>query len=331
MIYMPSAFTIGFLSICPGKLLKILSVMQAIQSNNTINKNFTRVRDVQVPEIFFRKFKTGIEDLDEAFGGQGFLPGSVITLAAPAGVGKSSIALQLLQSLEDIGKKTAYISGEETLEQVSFAAKRLQAESVPVANLVYIEDIEEAVIEYGFNFIVLDSFPTIATKRKGMSSREKESYVIGKLVNLAKERECCMLIIQHFTKSGKYKGGTELIHAADALFTLEKNPDDHNLRDLICHKNRFGQCSFTTFPFGSQGYTFEAVAADNNPERKSSAKKESKADVILNSLDSPKTVAQIVQETGISGAYLNTILRQLTTEGKLDKDGRGADALYKKI
>ena len=303
--------------------------MNAILSNTT-NKNFTRVADVQIPEIFFRKFKTGVDDLDEAFGGQGFLPGSVITLAAPAGVGKSSIALQLLQSLEDTGKKTAYISAEETLEQVSFAARRLEALSVPVANLVYVEDIEEAVLEHGFQFIVLDSYPTIMTKQKGMSGREKESYIIGKLINLAKTHEVCILIIMHFTKNGNYKGSTEIVHAADALFTLEKNPDDHNLRDLICHKNRFGQCSFTTFPLGAKGYTFEAVAADNNPERKSAAKKESKSDLVLNSLTDSKTVQQIVQETGVSGAYLTSILRQFATEGRLTKEGRGAEATYKK-
>jgi len=305
--------------------------MQAIQSKSSINKNFTRVSDVQIPEIYNRKFLTGIPDLDEAFGGSGFLPGSVINLAAPAGVGKSSIALQLLQALEETGKKTAYISGEETLEQVSFAARRLNALSVPVANLVYIEDIEEAVVEHKLDFIVLDSYPTISTKKKGMSSREKESYIIGRLVSLAKEQEVCMLIIMHFTKGGNFKGSTEVTHACDALFTLEKNPDDHNLRDLIAHKNRFGACTFMTFPFGAQGYTFEAVAADNNPDRKSSARKASKADQVLELLSEPKTVAQIVRESEVNGAYLGTVLRQLVTEGKAFKDGRGVDATYKKI
>ena len=298
--------------------------------SNTTNSNFTRVADVKIPEIFFRKFKTNIVDLDEAFGGQGFLPGAVITLAAPAGVGKSSISLQLLQALEDSGKKTAYISGEETIEQVSFAATRLNALSVPVANLVYIEDIVEAVIQHKFNFIVLDSYPTIMTRKTGMSSREKESYIIGQLISLAKEHEVCMLIIMHFTKNGNYKGSTEIVHAADALFTLEKNPDDHGLRDLIAHKNRFGACTFTTFPFGDRGYTFEAVAADNNPERKSGAKKQSKTDVVVNALTTPKTMQQIVKDTEVSGAYLTTMLRQLINEGKVIKIGRGAEAIYQK-
>ena len=305
--------------------------MQAIQSKNTVNKNFTRAGEVQVPEIYNRRFKTGIPDLDEAFGGGGFLPGAVSCLAAPAGVGKSSISLQLLQALEETGKKTAYISGEETLEQVAFAAKRLNALSVPIANLVYVEDIEEAVIEMGLDFIVIDSFPTISTKKKDMNSREKEEYITGRLVNLAKEREVCMLIIMHFTKGGNFKGNSAIIHAIDALFFLQKNPDDHNLRDLTAHKNRFGACTFSTFPFGANGYTFEAVAADNNPERKSAAKKASKADQVLELLTEPKTVAQIVRESEVNGTYLNTILRQLVTEGKASKDGRGAEATYKKI
>jgi predicted ATP-dependent serine protease len=305
-----------------------ISVMQIL--TNTTNDNFTRVADVKIPEIFFRKFKTGIPDLDEAFGGQGFLPGSVMTLAAPAGVGKSSISLQLLQALEDAGKKTAFISGEETIEQVSFAATRLNALSVPIANLVYIEDIEQAVIKHKFNFIVLDSYPTIMTRKTGLNSREKESHIIGSLISLAKQYEVCLLIIMHFTKGGSYKGSTEIVHAADALFTLEKNPDDHHLRDLIAHKNRFGACTFTTFPFGDRGYTFEAVAADNNPERKSEAKKQSKGDVVLNALDTPKTIQQIVQDTDVAGAYLTSILRQFINEGKVSKDGRGVDATYKK-
>jgi predicted ATP-dependent serine protease len=302
--------------------------MQAIQSTSTINKNFTRVGDVQIPEIYNRKFKTGIPDLDEAFGGSGFLPGSVITLAAPAGVGKSSISLQLLQSLEETGKKTAYISGEETLEQVAFAAKRLNALSVPVANLVYVEDIEEAVIEMGLDFIVIDSFPTVMTKKKGMSSREKEDYIIGRLVNLAKEKEVCMLIIMHFTKGGNFRGSSSVIHAVDALFFLQKSEDDHNLRELVAHKNRFGACTFSTFHFGANGYTFENIVSDNNPDRKSVAKKSSKTDQVLDLLVEPKTVAQIVRESEINGPYLNTILRQLVTEGKVSKEGRGADATY---
>lgn len=293
-------------------------------------KNFTRAADVEIPGIYFRKFKTGIEDLDEAFGGQGFLPGAVMMLAATAGVGKSTLALQLLQSLENTGKKTAYISGEETIIQISLAARRVNAVSVPVANLVYIEDIEEAVIEHGFDFIVIDSFPTISTKVKGLKSKEKESYIIGKLVKLAKEREVCMLIIQHCTKDGNYKGGTELLHAIDSHFSLAKNSEDDSLRDLIGHKNRFGACMTTTFSFGSKGYDFQAVETEKSVDSPKKAKKSSKRETVIGALETPKTVAEIVKETGVNGSYLQTLLRDLVTEGALVKTGKGASASYVK-
>ena len=79
--------------------------MQAIQSKNTVNKNFTRAGEVQVPEIYNRRFLTGIEDLDELFGGQGFLPGQLLSIAAGAGTGKSSFLLQMMQAVGEYWQK----------------------------------------------------------------------------------------------------------------------------------------------------------------------------------------------------------------------------------
>jgi predicted transcriptional regulator len=141
----------------------------------------------------------------------------------------------------------------------------------------------------------------------------------------------CIAIILHMTKNNTFKGTTLLNHAVDTFMTISKNPDDMHLRDFMIHKNRFGGGSFTTFPFGAQGYTFENIVSDNNPDRKSVAKKSSKADQVLDLLVEPKTVAQIVRESEINGPYLNTILRQLVTEGKASKEGRGADATYIKV
>ena len=318
----------------PSRALRVFkdsTIMQAIQSKNTVNKNFTRASDISIPEIYNRKFKTGIEDLDELFGGQGFIPGQLLSIAAGAGTGKSSFLLQMMQALEETGKRTAYISGEETVEQISFACKRLNVTSVPLANMTDIEEIEQAVVEHKLEFLVLDSYPTITTTDKTLNTREKEEFIVGKLLHVAKEHEVCIAVILHMTKNNQFKGSTLLNHSFDTFLTINKSEDDMHLRDFMIHKNRFGGGSFTTFPFGANGYTFEAVAADNNPERKSAAKKSSKADQVLELLSEPKTVAQIVRESEVNGAYLNTILRQLVTEGKASKDGRGAEATYKKI
>lgn len=57
-------------------------------STNSANKNFTRASAVSIPDIYNRRFKTGKDDLDNMFGGQGFLPGFTFTLAAAPGTGK---------------------------------------------------------------------------------------------------------------------------------------------------------------------------------------------------------------------------------------------------
>ena len=299
--------------------------MQVLTQSST--KNFTRAEDVQIPEIYSRRFTTGIEDLDELFGGQGFLPGQIITIAAGAGTGKSSFLLQLMQLLENTGKRTAYISGEEEIPQISYACKRLNVSSVPLANLTVIEEIEQAVVDHKIEFLVLDSYPTLTTNKKGLNTRQKEEYIVGRLVRLAKEREVCIAIILHMTKNNKFKGTTLLNHAVDTFMTIEKNPDDMHLRDFMIHKNRFGGGSFATFEFGTRGYVFEAV---NETEVKSKAKKTSKRDQILNVLDSEKTVVQIASESGVNGTYLTNLLREVVNEGVVIKNGKGANATFVK-
>jgi predicted ATP-dependent serine protease len=295
----------------------------------SINKNFTRARDIQIPDIYNRRFKTGKEDLDFLFGGAGFLPGQIITIAAGAGTGKSVFLLQLMQTLEDQGKRTAYISGEENLEQVSFTCKRLNVTSVPLANLLYIEEIEEAVKTHRLEFLVLDSYPTIETQKKNLSATEKEKYIISRLVKMAKEQEVCVALVLHMTKDNKFKGSTILNHAVDTFMTIEKNPLDMGVRDFQIHKNRFGGVSLVAFPFGSFGYQFEAIKTEDFSVV-SKPKKVSKTDLVIQALSVPKTQAQLSSETEISGQYLSSILRQGILEGKIFKKGKGVEALYEK-
>lgn len=309
----------------PGKWLNIISVMNVL-SNSTTNENFTRASDVRIPEIYNRRFKSGKEDLDNIFGGMGFMPNFTFTLAAAPGTGKTSMLLQILELLEHSGKKTAYISGEENVEQLAFTSARLNVSKVPLANLTDIDDICSAVIDNRFNFVVLDSLPAITSKKK-MNKKQLEEYVTTKIIQTAKQHEVVIGTILHFTKTGTYKGSTLLPHSVDCNIIMTRNKEDYNLRDVDVTKNRFGSAGQAIFEMTPRGFTFEAVEQESSTE----GKKQTKADLVLDSLSEPKNVAQIVQETGVSGAYLTTLLRQLATEGKVDKDGRGADALYKKI
>ena len=65
---------------CPSDPSIIGSMMNVLTKQ--ANANFTRASKVVIPDIYNRRFKTGKEDLDNIFGGQGFLPGFTFTLAA---------------------------------------------------------------------------------------------------------------------------------------------------------------------------------------------------------------------------------------------------------
>jgi DNA repair protein RadA/Sms len=294
-------------------------------SNNSANKNFTRASAVKIPDIYNRRFKTGKDDLDNMFGGQGFLPGFTFTLAAAPGTGKTSMLLQLLELLERNGKRTAYISGEENIEQLAFTAKRLNVVSVPLANITDVDELCEAIVEQECDFVVIDSLPAISSKLK-MNKRELEDYITTKIIQTAKENEIVIGTILHFTKSGTYKGSTLLPHSVDCNIVMERNKEDLSLRDIDVTKNRFGSAGQAVFEMTSTGFTFEAVEVDDE-----ASGKKSKRDIVLESIDStPKTLESIAKDSKVTGTYLANILRELVNEGAVTKEGRGATALYTK-
>ena len=289
---------------------------------NTTNNNFIRASEVVIPEIYNRRFKTGVEDLDKIFGGS-IMPNLTFTLAAAPGTGKTTAMLDLL---EQQGKRTAYISGEEGVHQLAFSCKRLGVTRVPLANITDIDDIVQALIDNSIQFAVIDSLPALTSKKK-MNKKQLEEYITTKLIQTAKENEIAIGVVLHFTKSGSYKGSTLYPHSCDMNVIMTRNKEDYSLRDVDVTKNRFGSSEQMVFEMTSHGFTFEAVESSESSADKA-GKKVSKSDIVLEALTTQKTVAQIVEETNVGGAYLTSILRELVTQGKAEKNGRGAGATY---
>jgi DNA repair protein RadA/Sms len=161
--------------------------------------------------------------------------------------------------LAEQGKKVAYISGEESIVQISFNSKRLNLSNVMVSNLKDVDDICSKIEANGFHFVVIDSFPTITVK-KTMSSKKKEEYIVQKLCSTAKKCNIVIGIIQHVTKSGVYKGSSLLPHSVDLTIKMQKNEEDVEeltKRDFIVTKNRFGSTSFISLNLKDKGFVFE--------------------------------------------------------------------------
>jgi DNA repair protein RadA/Sms len=289
---------------------------------------FQRVSEVVIPDVFNRRFKTGVADLDVALGGDGFVPGSTFTLAGEPGAGKTTLLLQVLELLERSGKKTAYISGEESIYQLAFAAKRLRLDRVSIANMTCIEDIFDAVKENGFGMIIIDSLPSMRCRDEDLGGKALEEYLTNYITTKAKEYEVVVGVVLHITKQGKYKGSTLLPHSVDANIMLRKSEEDYAIREIEVTKNRFGCAGFTAFPMTETGFVFESVEVEGEDKPKVSKAKKSSDDVLeyvqkngsINAANAAKVCGDV--------SKVQKIMKDLVNAGFLVKQGRAASTVW---
>src|SRR5436853_3549656 len=81
-----------------------------------------RLADVRAPEV--ARLTTDIGELDRVLGG-GLVPGSLVLLGGSPGIGKSTLTNMALGNLAAAGRRTLYVSGEESAAQIRLRAERL--------------------------------------------------------------------------------------------------------------------------------------------------------------------------------------------------------------
>src|SRR5215212_8788707 len=88
-----------------------------------------RLADVQAPAL--ARLSTGIGELDRVLGG-GLVPGSLVLLGGSPGIGKSTLTSMALGNLAGAGRRTLYVSGEESAAQIKLRAERLPGAALEV-------------------------------------------------------------------------------------------------------------------------------------------------------------------------------------------------------
>lgn len=291
--------------------------------------NFTAVKDIEIPDIFFNRMKSGVKDFDKLFG-DGLLPGASLTLTAQAGCGKTTFTLQLLEHLSQAGYDCLYASGEENCYQLAFTCKRLNVKAVKIANITDVDTIAEAMTES--DVMVVDSFQALTTKNK-LNSRELEQYAISTLCNKAKESECVLIFIMHLTKSGQLKGSTLVPHSVDMnmMISHDIESEDDTARIISVSKNRFGACVDVHATMGYKGFHIgEKVEGGKRAKSKKDRKADLKAEILK--LDPPNITEQgIMSRFNLTKGQTYLVLKALVDEKKLKKMGRGQRAVWKKI
>ena len=88
------------------------------------------------------RIDTGIHELNRVLGG-GMVPGALMLLAGDPGIGKSTLTMQLTETIRLDGK-ILYVSGEESRQQLKMRAQRLH---VKTGQLLILTENNLAIIE----------------------------------------------------------------------------------------------------------------------------------------------------------------------------------------
>jgi len=287
---------------------------------------FTRVSDIQIPDIFYRRMKTGVAEFDDMFG-EGILPGSAFTITAQAGSGKTTLLLQLMEALANNGYDVGYASGEENQYQLAFTCKRLNVSSVQIANETDVDILAKAMQD--LDVLVIDSFQALSTRNK-LNHAELERYAVTTLINAAKANECTLFFIMHLTKDGKLKGSTLVPHAVDVNVQIMMDDEgDEQDRVISFYKNRFGATLDYTATMTSHGFQLSGKREVTHAPSKKARKKSIENKIMA--MDPPNiTKNGIMKSLNLTSSQAYFALKELTDAGKLKKYGRGEQAVWKK-
>ncbi len=203
------------------------------------------LRDVSPPAE--QRLGTGIGEMDRVLGG-GLVPGSLVLLGGAPGIGKSTITAMALGNIAEAGRRTLYVTGEESVSQVRMRAERLgdSALSVPALAETDLAAVLAAIESDAPEVCVVDSVQTLhsdaLTSAPGSVAQVRQA--AGGLMEVAKRTGTALILVGHVTKEGSVAGPRVLEHLVDCVLIFE-GERERSYRTLRALKNRFGATSET--------------------------------------------------------------------------------------
>ncbi|HEX5225001.1 MAG TPA: DNA repair protein RadA, partial [Solirubrobacteraceae bacterium] len=223
------------------------------------------VRLAEVGSAPLQRMSPGIGELDRVLGG-GLVPGSLVLLGGSPGIGKSTLTNMVLGHLQAAGRRTLYVSGEESAEQVRLRAERLAgaeaALGVPVLAETDLDEILAVLAAERPGACVIDSVQTLRcgelSGAPGSVGQVRE--VAARITELAKAQGTAVILVGHVTKDGALAGPRVLEHLVDCVLQFE-GERERPYRELRALKNRFGSTNEAGLFEMRQGGLVEVVDA----------------------------------------------------------------------
>ncbi|MEO9023915.1 MAG: DNA repair protein RadA [Solirubrobacteraceae bacterium] len=186
---------------------------------------------------------TGIGELDSVLGG-GIVPGSLVLIGGAPGIGKSTLTTMALANLNHAGRRTLYVSAEESAAQIRLRAQRLStpgALAIPVIAETDLHTVLATLEQERPEVCVIDSVQTLhsdeLSSAAGSVAQVRE--VAGEIMRVAKQLGIAVLLVGHVTKEGALAGPRVLEHLVDCVLQFE-GERERTYRTVRAIKNRFG-------------------------------------------------------------------------------------------
>jgi DNA repair protein RadA/Sms len=189
------------------------------------------------------RLSTGIGELDDVLGG-GIVPGSLVLIGGAPGIGKSTLTAMTLANLVAAGRRTLYVSAEESAAQIRLRAERLTVGAplrIPVIAETDLQTVLATMERERPEVCVVDSVQTLhAAELSGApGSVGQVREVAGEIMRVAKALRIAVLLVGHVTKEGSLAGPRVLEHLVDCVLQFE-GERERTYRTVRAIKNRFG-------------------------------------------------------------------------------------------
>lgn len=201
------------------------------------------------------RFTTGMGELDRVLGG-GAVVGSLVLVGGAPGIGKSTLLLQICNSLCS-QRKVLYVSGEESEKQIKLRAQRIGVApgDLFVISETRLSDILESVDNISPDVLIIDSIQTlyneISESTPGSVSQVRDCTMA--LMQLSKMQGITVFVVGHINKDGAIAGPKVLEHMVDCVLYFEGDQNT-SYRLLRAAKNRFGSTNeIGVFEMGESG------------------------------------------------------------------------------
>lgn len=207
----------------------------------------------------FEPIKTG-KPIDTLFSTAGGFPRSTnFMMVGDPGVGKSTVAMDILSDLQNSGASVLFISAEmDRIDLYGYVKRYPKFGTIDILFLgEYLDQNPKLVVEHmllrGYDIVLIDSFVEVQDTVKeanGMTTGATEKWLIDLMrKNNAGQNESkinsSFLVIQQVTKGGNFVGSNKLKHSLSGMAEVRFEEDGTRYINFI--KNRRGDVNKKMF------------------------------------------------------------------------------------